>query len=454
MNKEIRIVRSSSKSFSKVLGEITGRGAEDTQNVEGAVREIIDGVRTRGDEAIFDYTRAFDRVDLKGRLRVSEREINKGLKSVSKRDIEIMELSRDRIESFHRRQLQNSWFTTEEDGTVLGQRVTPVKRAGLYVPGGKAAYPPTVLMHAVPAKVAGVSEVTIVTPPGKGGTVNPYVLAAAKVAGVTSILRIGGAQSIAALAYGSFNSSGETTVERVDKIVGPGNIYVATAKRLVFGAVDIDMVAGPSEILVINDGPSDSEAKTLSTEAEWIAADLLSQAEHDELASGILVTTSSKMAKAVQREVTKQLGELNRRKIAEAAVERACLIIVAGSLDEAAGISNSIAPEHLELFVSEPFELMGKITDAGAIFLGPYTPEATGDYMAGPNHTLPTGGTARFSSPLGVDDFIKRSSVISLSKEALLTLGPKVDRFARLEGLDGHAKSVTKRLASLKKKKR
>jgi len=431
----MRITGSKDSGFKALLAGILKRGEQDTLAVEEAVKEIIASVRARGDEAVIEYTKRFDRADVSKRLEVPLEEAEKALKAIPAKDLEIMRLAASRIEAFHRKQLENSWFTTEDDGTVLGSKVTPLERAGIYVPGGKAAYPSTVLMNAIPAKVAGVNEVVMVTPPGKDG-LNPYVLAAASIAGVDRIFRIGGAQSIAALAFGT------KSVPRVDKITGPGNIYVATAKRLVFGAVDIDMIAGPSEILIINDGTG---------EASWMATDLLSQAEHDELASSILVTTSLETAKAVSIEVEKQLRKLKRRAIAKASIDRYGLIIVAKDLFEAAAISNSIAPEHLELFVERPFELLGSIKNAGAVFLGHNTPEAAGDYLAGPNHTLPTGGTARFSSPLSVYDFVKRTSVIGLSKEAIKRHGAAIKRFADLEGLEAHGLSAAARAAKKRK---
>ena len=426
----MRIVESKDKGFQALLSQILKRGDEDTSTVEETVKEIISSVRSRGDDALDEYTRKFDKADVKGRLEVKASEIDRAVKSVSKEDIKLLELAATRLESFHRGQVENSWFTADKEGTILGARVTPLERAGIYVPGGKAAYPSTVLMNAIPAKVAGVNEIIMVTPPGKEG-INPLVLAAARISGVDRIFRVGGAQAVAALAYGT------RSIPRVDKITGPGNIFVATAKRLVFGRVDIDMIAGPSEILIINDGTGD---------ASWIATDLLSQAEHDELASSMLITTSPAMAKAVSAEVEKQLKKLKRKNIARASVDRYGIIIIAKDLTEAANISNRIAPEHLELFVERPFELMGRIKNAGAIFLGAYTPEAAGDYLAGPNHTLPTGGTARFSSPLGVYDFIKRTSVISFSKESFGKLGKEVKRFADLEGLEAHGLSAAQRL--------
>jgi histidinol dehydrogenase len=431
----MRIIGSSDAGFKALLSEILKRGEQDTTLVEEAVKEIIAAVKAGGDEALVEYTRRFDKADIAGSIEVPLKEAEKAVDSIPRKDLELMRLAASRIESFHKKQSENSWFTTEADGTILGSRVTPLERAGIYVPGGKAAYPSTVLMNAIPAKVAGVNEVIMVTPPGRDG-LNPYVLAAAHIAGVDRIFRVGGAHSIAALAFGT------ESIPRVDKITGPGNIYVATAKRLVFGTVDIDMIAGPSEILVINDGTGD---------ASWIAADLLSQAEHDELASSILVTTSLKMAKAVSMEVEKQVKKLKRRDIAKASLERYGLIIVAKDLPEAASISNSIAPEHLELFVEKPFELLASIKNAGAIFLGQHTPEAAGDYLAGPNHTLPTGGTARFSSPLGVYDFVKRTSVISLSFDAIAKHGADIKRFASLEGLEAHGLSAEARLGRKRK---
>ncbi len=422
----MRVIESTDKDFPALLSSITGRGEEDTGRVEASVKAVIDAVRKRGDRALSEYTKKFDGVDLSGRYEVAQKEIDRAAAALPKKDLRLLELAASRIESFHRKQLQNSWFTTDSNGTTLGVKVTPLQRAGIYVPGGKAAYPSTVLMNAIPAKVAGVEEVVMATPPGKDG-VNPYVLGAAKVAGVDRVFRIGGAQAVAALAYGT------KTVPRVDKITGPGNIYVATAKRLVFGAVDIDMIAGPSEILIINDGTGDPA---------WIAMDLLSQAEHDELASSILITTSAKMARSVSAAVTREMKKLKRRAIAGVSIKNYGAIIIARDLTEAATISNRIAPEHLELFVEKPFDLLGEIKNAGAVFMGYHTPEAAGDYLAGPNHTLPTGGTARFSSPLGVEDFIKRTSVISFSGRSIATLGPEVKRFADLEGLEAHGKSA------------
>lgn len=413
--------------------DLIRRVERDTPRIEETVKEIIEDVRLRGDDALLEYTERFGGVRLRsGGLRVRSGEIKKALKKVSKRDLGILRLAARRIEAFHRHQIPQSWFTTE-DGITLGQRVTPLERVGIYVPGGKAVYPSTVLMNVIPARVAGVKEVIMVTPPNKEG-INPYVLTAGEIAGVDRVYQVGGAQAIAALAYGT------ETIPRVDKIVGPGNIYVATAKRLVFGTADIDMVAGPSEILIINDGTGDPQ---------WIAADLLSQAEHDELASAILVTTSLKMASEVKREVTRQLRALKRKAIAQTSIDRYGRIILVKDIKSAVKVANTIAPEHLELFVERPWEVMNEIENAGAIFLGPYTPEAMGDYLAGPNHTLPTGGTARFSSPLGVEDFVKRSSIITFSRKGLERFGRDVVRFSTLEGLEAHGRSVKVRLKHL-----
>lgn len=399
--------------------------------VEPTVRGIINDVRARGYVAVVEYTQKFDSVDLSGGCLVAEEVIDAAFNSIPKDEIELLELAAKRIRNFHERQVQKPWEYTEEDGTILGQKVTPIRNVGIYVPGGKAAYPSTVLMNAIPARVAGVKNIMMVTPPSKDGSINKYVLAAAKIAGVDRVFRVGGAQAIAALAYGIILKP------PVDKITGPGNAYVAMAKKLVYGVVGIDMIAGPSEILIINDGTGD---------AAWIAADLLSQAEHDEMARGILITTSDEMADAVINEVEKQMKSLGRDSIARKSIDEYSFIVVADNLEEAARISNDIAPEHLELFVEEPRELLKLIKNAGAIFLGRNTPEAVGDYIAGPNHTLPTDGTARFSSPLGVEDFIKRSSIIEFSKKGLEKLGPKARDFALLEGLDAHAKSVEVRL--------
>ena len=418
--------------FDGKFASILARGEESGKEVEQAVLEIIADVRERGDAALLDYTRRFDRLDADSiaALEVSESEIEEAFNRVGEDDIASLKLAVDRVARFHGKQKQETWLSTEEKDILLGQMVTPLDRVGIYVPGGKASYPSSVIMNAVPARVAGVGEVVMVAPT-PGGEINPHVLVAASLSGVDRIFRIGGAQAVAALAYGT------ATIPRVDKITGPGNIFVATAKKLVFGRVGIDMIAGPSEILVVSDG---------SGNPAHVAADLLSQAEHDELASSILITTDRSFAEKVAAEVERQLEELSRESIARASWERFGAIIVAASLDEAVDFSNRIAPEHLELAVSDPFALISRIRNAGAIFLGHFTPEAAGDYLAGPNHTLPTGGTARFFSPLSLDDFVKKSSLIYFAEEGLRRLGGDIVRIAGLEGLEAHARSVSIRL--------
>lgn len=425
------ILNASDKDFRKKLQAITSRGEADTSKVEDAVKEIITGIRRHGDKALFSYTNRFDGLSIdKKTIKVSDAEFADARKAVSKGIVESLKLAAKRIEAFHRRQLEESWFFHEDDGVTLGQMVRPLERVGAYVPGGKATYPSSVLMNVIPAKVAGVKEV-IVCSPTPGGEVNPYVLVAAEIAGADAVYKVGGAQAVAAMAYGT------PSIPRVDKIIGPGNIYVATAKRLVFGVVDIDMIAGPSEILVVADE---------SANPAFIAADLLSQAEHDEMASSILVTTSIKIADETIKELTKQLKKLSRKEIAEKSLNNYGAVILVNNLDEAAAIVNEIAPEHLELSVDRPFELLPKIKNAGAIFLGHYTPEAVGDYVAGPNHTLPTGGTARFFSPLSATDFLKRSSIIYYSEASLKKIGMDAVRIAEAEGLTAHANSVKIRL--------
>ncbi|MDT8440225.1 MAG: histidinol dehydrogenase [Desulfuromonadales bacterium] len=427
----IRFLRLTDADFDRDFAAIAGRGEATAADVEPAVRAILDDVRQRGDAALFEYTARFDRVELTAAsCEVSAAEIAAALAEVDATTLAQLRLAAQRIGNYHRRQKQETWLCTDEPDVLVGQMVTPLDRVGIYVPGGKAAYPSSVLMNAVPAKVAGVGEV-IMTVPAPGGNLNRHVLAAAAIAGVDRIFKVGGAQAVAALAYGT------ASIPRVDKITGPGNIYVATAKKLVFGQVDIDMIAGPSEILVISDG---------SGEPAHIAADLLSQAEHDELASAILITTDETFGRRVAAEVETQLALLSRESIARQAIDAYGAVILATDLDEAAAFSNRIAPEHLELAVADPFGLLPKIRHAGAIFLGHHTPEAAGDYLAGPNHTLPTGGTARFFSPLGLDDFVKKSSLVSLSTAGLRRLGPAVAAIAELEGLEAHARSVTVRL--------
>ena len=427
----IRFLQFSDAGFEEAFRTISERGETTPAGILQTVEAILADVRERGDAALCEYTERFDRLKLDATtLEVSTAEIEQALAAVDRETLATLQLAADRIATFHRRQKEATWLTDDEPDIRLGQMVTPLDRVGIYVPGGKAAYPSSVLMNAVPAKVAGVGEIIMVVPM-PDGVVNPYVLAAAHIAGVDRIFKIGGAQAVAALAYGT------ASIPKVDKITGPGNIYVATAKRLVFGTVDIDMIAGPSEILVINDG---------SGEPAHIAADLLSQAEHDELAASILITTDEAFGRRVVDELENQLVLLSRATIARQSINNYGAVIVARDLAEAAEFSNRIAPEHLELAVAEPFELLPQIRHAGAIFLGHNTPEAAGDYLAGPNHTLPTGGTARFFSPLGTDDYVKKSSLISFSKEGLERLGKSIVRIAELEGLEAHAKSVSIRL--------
>ncbi len=420
------------KEFDARFAAVLARGEETGRDVEEAVAGIIADVRGRGDAALLDYTRRFDRMEVDSvvALQVSEAEFDKAFAQVRDDDLAALKLAVERVARFHEKQKQETWLSTDEKDILLGQKVTPLEKVGIYVPGGKASYPSSVIMNAVPARVAGVGELIMVAPT-PGGEINPHVLVAASLAGVDRIFRIGGAQAIAALAYGT------ETIPRVEKITGPGNIYVATAKKLVFGRVGIDMIAGPSEILVINDGSGDPA---------HVAADLLSQAEHDELASAILITTDRAFAEKVAAEVERQLGELSRESIARASWEKYGAIIVAGDLNEAVAFTNRIAPEHLELAVVNPFALLPLVQNAGAIFLGHFTPEAAGDYLAGPNHTLPTGGTARFFSPLSVEDFVKKSSIIFMAEEGLRRLGKDIVRIAGLEGLEAHARSVSIRL--------
>ena len=396
-------------------------------NVEGIVSDIISNVINRGDDAIFEYALKFDKADLKS-LEVSKQEIDEAFSSVDKRFIDIIGEAADNIRAFHSKQVKNSFIINEKDGVVTGQKVTPIEKVGLYVPGGTAAYPSTVLMDSIPAKIAGCKEIVMVTPPTADGKVNPVILAAAKIAGVDRIFKVGGAQAIAALAYGT------ESIPRVDKIVGPGNAFVAEAKKQVFGKVSIDMIAGPSEILVVADA---------SANPRFVAADLLSQAEHDKMASAVLVTDSREFAKSVSDELEKQIPRLPRAEIARASIDNNGKIIVAeNNLMLAIDIANEIAPEHLELCVDNPFDYLDKVKHAGSIFMGKYCPEALGDYFAGPNHTLPTSGTARFSSPLSVDDFVKKSQFTYFTAAALQKVSDKVAYFAEQEGLHAHAKSA------------
>ena len=409
--------------------EIFARVVPET-DVAGIVRQIIDTVVKEGDAALYDYSERFDRVKLTS-LEVTGEELDAAMEAVSPELIRILEKTAANIRKFHQAQARNSFIINEADGVVMGQKVIPMDRVGIYVPGGTAAYPSTVLMDSIPAKIAGCGEIVMVTPPGRDGSVNPAILAAAKIAGIDRIFKVGGAQAVAALAYGT------QSVPRVDKIVGPGNAYVAEAKKQVFGQVAIDMIAGPSEILVVADGGANPR---------YVAADLLSQAEHDKLASAVLVTDSMELAKAVQEEIELQLQCLAREEIARVSIERNGKIIVADTLDAAIEIANTIAPEHLELCVDNPFDYLAKIRHAGSIFMGKYCPEALGDYLAGPNHTLPTSGTARFSSPLSVDDFVKKTQYTYYTADALKKVAKDVAYFAETEGLTGHARSATIRM--------
>lgn len=421
----IKILNYNELSYDEIFARF-----EPTSSVEDVVSDIIKTVRENGDKALFDYTARFDKAQLSS-LQVTKEEIAAAHAAVEPRFIDILERAAKNIRKFHEAQKRQSFILNDEDGIVIGQKIIPVDRAGLYVPGGTAAYPSTVLMDAIPAKIAGVREVVMVTPPSADGTVNPAILAAASVAGVDKIFKVGGAQAIAALAYGT------ESVLKVDKIVGPGNAFVAEAKKQVFGTVSIDMIAGPSEILVVADGKSNPR---------YVAADLLSQAEHDKNASAVLVTDSMALAKAVSDELEKQIPLLDRAEIARASVDNNGKIIVADNLDVVIDIANEIAPEHLELCVDNPFDWLSKIRHAGSIFMGRNCPEALGDYFAGPNHTLPTSGTAKFSSPLSVDDFVKKTQYTYYTADALKKVAEDVAYFARQEGLTGHAKSAVIRL--------
>ena len=405
---------------------------EPTVRVEDVVSDIIRNVRERGDAALYEYAERFDRAKLSS-LAVTEAEMDEAVAAVDPKFIEILEKAAKNIRKFHEKQVRQSFIINDDEtpGVVMGQKVIPVDRAGLYVPGGTAAYPSTVLMDAIPAKIAGVREVVMVTPPNAEGKVNPVILAAARVAGIDRIFKMGGAQAVAALAYGT------ESVPRVDKIVGPGNAYVAEAKRQVYGVVSIDMIAGPSEILIVADGGSNPR---------HVAADLLSQAEHDKLASAVLVTDSQQLAEAVRDEIERQIPLLERAEIARASIDDNGKIIVATDLRVAIDIANEIAPEHLELCVDAPFDYLDSIRHAGSIFMGRNCPEALGDYFAGPNHTLPTSGTARFSSPLSVDDFVKKTQYTYFTREALEKVAYDVEYFAKQEGLTAHAKSAVVRL--------
>ncbi len=412
-----------------VLGENIFARTEEKLNVEEIVTNIIEKVKLEGDKALLEYALKFDKAELTS-LEVSNEEFEEALTQVEPKFIDILKKASENIKEFHSKQIRNGFKLEKKDGVIIGQKITAVERAGLYVPGGTATYPSTVLMDAIPAKIAGVKEVCITTPPNREGKVNPVILVAAKIAGVDKVYKVGGAQAIAALAYGT------ETIKSVDKIVGPGNAFVAEAKKQVFGKVSIDMIAGPSEILVIADGKSNPK---------HVASDLLSQAEHDKMASAVLVTESMELAVKVSEEIENQLENLPRKDIARVSIDNNGKIIVAKNIEEVIKVSNRIAPEHLELIVDNPFDYLEKIENAGSVFLGRYCPEALGDYFAGPNHTLPTSGTARFSSPLSVDDFIKKTQYMFYTKEALEKVYKDVAYFAEKEGLSAHAKSATVR---------
>ena len=417
----IKIYNSSEISIDEILER-----SEQTIDVEGIVTDIIKNVRANGDKALVEYSKKFDGA-VDDILEVTPEEIEEAFNQVDDELIEILKQAKENITAFHSRQVRNSFVLNDKDGVIMGQKVIPVEKVGLYVPGGTASYPSSVLMNCVPAKIAGCSEIVMVTP-AKAGYIKPVILAAAKIAGVDRIFKIGGAQAVAALAYGT------ESVPKVDKIVGPGNAFVAEAKKQVFGTVDIDMIAGPSEILVVADGTNNPA---------HIAADLLSQAEHDKMATAVLITDSADFANAVSEELEKQIPQLPREEIARTSIDTNGKIIITDSLKKAMEVSNILAPEHLEICVDNPFEYLGLVKNAGSVFLGKNCPEALGDYFAGPNHTLPTSGTARFSSPLSVDDFVKKTQFSFFSREALQEIGSKVVRFAKEEGLDAHARSVS-----------
>lgn len=425
----MRIVKLNEDSKKNILEDLLKRSPNNYDQYADSVNEILSNVKENGDKAIFDYTKKFDGADINAEnILVTKEEIQEAYDSLENKElVDIIRKSLNNIKVYHEKQKQYSWFDSKPDGSLLGQKVTPIARVGVYVPGGKAAYPSSVLMNVIPAKVAGVEEIVMVTPPGKDGKVNPNTLIAANEAGVDKIYKVGGAQAIGALAYGT------ESIKKVDKIVGPGNIFVALAKKAVFGFVSIDSIAGPSEILVLADETANPK---------YVAADLLSQAEHDELASAILVTTSEELANEVSKWVYKFVKELSRTEIMEKSLENYGYILVAETMDDAIDAANEIASEHLEILTKNPFDTMTRVKNAGAMFLGEYSSEPLGDYFAGPNHVLPTNGTAKFFSPLSVDDFIKKSSIISFSREALEPMSQDIQKFAKAEGLTAHANSI------------
>ena len=424
----MRIQHLTAESRKNLLEDLLKRSPNNYGQYEEGVQSILDRVKNEKDQAIFDYTYQFDKVKIdSSNIRVTEEEIKEAYELADPELVKIIRKALENIKAYHEKQRQYSWFDSKPDGTMLGQKVTALQRVGVYVPGGKAVYPSSVLMNIVPAKVAGVEEIIMVTPPGKDGKVTPNTLIAANEAGATAIYKVGGAQAIGALAYGT------ESIPKVDKIVGPGNIYVALAKKAVYGHVSIDAIAGPSEILVIADETANPR---------YVAADLLSQAEHDELASAILVTTSDELAEKVSAQVDQFVAELSRKEIIQKSLDNYGYILVAENMDEAIAIANDIASEHLEIQTKNPFDVMTKIRNAGAIFIGEYSSEPLGDYFAGPNHVLPTNGTAKFFSPLSVDDFIKKSSIISYSRNALEEIHTDIEKFAEAEQLTAHANSI------------
>lgn len=434
----MRTVRLTKESTKDILENLLKRSPNNYGKFEAAVEDILANVKEKGDEALFSYTKEFDKVEVTPEtIRVTEEEIEEAYKAVDASLLEVIRKALVNIRSYHEKQRQNSWFTSTENGTMLGQKVTPLNRVGVYVPGGKAVYPSSVLMNIVPAKVAGVPHIVMTTPPGKDGKVNPSTLVAAKEAGADEIYKVGGAQAIGALAYGT------ASIPKVDKIVGPGNIFVALAKKAVYGHVSIDSIAGPSEILVLADETAN---------AHYVAADLLSQAEHDEMASAILITTSTELAQNVEKEIEGYLKVLSRKEIIEKSLENFGYILIAEDMDEAIEAANEIASEHMEIVTKNAFEVMMKVRNAGAIFIGEYSSEPLGDYFAGPNHVLPTNGTAKFFSALSVDDFIKKSSIVYYSKSALQEIHKDIIQFASSEQLTAHANSIAVRFEEENKK--
>ena len=434
----MRTVRLTKESTKDILENLLKRSPNNYGKFEAAVADILANVKEKGDEALFSYTKEFDKVEVTPEtIRVTEAEIEEAYKAVDASLLEVIRKALVNIRSYHEKQRQNSWFTSTENGTMLGQKVTPLNRVGVYVPGGKAVYPSSVLMNIVPAKVAGGPHIVMTTPPGKDGKVNPSTLVAAKEAGADEIYKVGGAQAIGALAYGT------ASIPKVDKIVGPGNIFVALAKKAVYGHVSIDSIAGPSEILVLADETAN---------AHYVAADLLSQAEHDEMASAILITTSTELAQNVEKEIEGYLKVLSRKEIIEKSLENFGYILIAEDMDEAIEAANEIASEHMEIVTKNAFEVMMKVRNAGAIFIGEYSSEPLGDYFAGPNHVLPTNGTAKFFSALSVDDFIKKSSIVYYSKSALQEIHKDIIQFASSEQLTAHANSIAVRFEEEDKK--